>query len=257
MLLLAYLRVSTNEQAEDGHSLDVQAARVRAYCEAHGHTLAGIFADEGVSASIPLARRPAGRALLAALKEGQGEGVVIIRLDRLFRSALDGLHFFHVLAARQQFTVHSVSELIDTGTPAGKLQLTLTLAAAEYERDLAVQRATDSSQGLRRAGKVFGHVPFGCIAHDGHLYRHPENWNARERIVALQAQGYSLATIKRLMHDEGIASPTGEPWWAKSSLAAICSTHDSLAHLPELPAQLAEVSASTPDTEVSAHGTRH
>lgn len=251
MRLLAYIRVSTDDQAENGHSLAQQLPRLQAYCVAHGHVLAGSFADEGVSASVPLARRPGGKALLAALKAGEGEGVVVVRLDRLFRSALDGLRFFHETAPRQAFAVHSVTELIDTSTPAGKLNLTIQLGAAEYERDMAVARATDNSRGLRKAGRVFGHVPFGCVALDGRLYRHPENWAARQRIVSLQSQGYSLATIKRVLHDEGIASPTGEPWWPKSTLSAICSTHDSLVHLPELPAQLAEPVGAAPETEVS------
>lgn len=252
MRLLAYIRVSTDDQVEQGHSLGLQPDRLAAYCALHGHQLVGQFQDEGVSASVPLAKRQGGTGLLAALRAGEADGVVVIRLDRLFRSALDGLSFFEGFANRHTVAVHSVSELIDTSTPAGRLNLTIQLAAAQYERDLAVQRAEDNTRGLRQAGKVYGHVPYGCRGVDGRLFRCPDTWPVRARIVRLRDDGYSLGTIASLLRDEGYLAPNGGDRWSKSTLAAICSTHESLLHLPELPAQLAEQGGATPEAEVSS-----
>lgn len=251
MRLLAYIRVSTDDQAEQGHSLGLQPDRLAAYCALHQHQLVGQFQDEGVSASIPLARRPGGAGLLAALRAGEADGVVVVRLDRLFRSALDGLSFFEGFANRHTVAVHSVSELIDTSTPAGRLNLTIQLAAAQYERDLAVQRAEDNTRGLRKAGKVYGHVPYGCVAVDGRLYHCPELWPVRLRIVSLREQGYSLGTIRALLRDEGHPAPAGGDRWSKSTLAALCATHADLLHLPELPAEHAPAGEGAPDSEVS------
>lgn len=251
MRLLGYIRVSTDDQAEHGHSLAVQEARLRAYCDAHEHELAGIFADEGVSAGVPLGARRAGRQLLAALLAGEADGVAVVRLDRMFRCALDGLSFFAKVARRQRVAVHSVSELIDTNTPAGKLNLTIQLATAEYERDLAAQRATDNSAGLRLAGRVYGHVPFGCTEVDGRLFRDPISWPHRKRIVGLRNSGYSLATIARVLRDECVLTPGGGRTWAKSTLSALCTTHLGLEHLPMLPVEAAPAPARAPETEVS------
>ena len=257
MRLIAYIRVSTEDQVESGHSLGLQPDRLAAYCALHGHQLVGQFQDEGVSASVPLQRRKGGAGLLAALKAGEADGVVVVRLDRLFRSALDGLRFFDEFAQRRGVAVHSVSELIDTSTPAGRLNLTIQLGAAQYERDLAVQRAEDNSRGMRQAGKVYGHVPYGCRAVDGRLFRDPDTWPNRLRIVRLRDEGYSLGTIKSLLRDEAVLAPNGGDWWSKSTLAALCATHDGLDHLPELPAELASPATPAPEAEASPHARTH
>lgn len=247
MRLLAYIRVSTDDQAETGHSLRVvQPQQLSQYCALHGHQIVGSFADD-VSASVPLSRRPQGRRMLAALKAGEADGVVATRLDRLFRDALDGLRFFED-AGRRKVAVHVVHQLIDTTTPAGRLNLTLHLATAQYERDLAVERGKESSRGLRKAGRVYGHTPFGCAAIDGRLYRDPATWPTRERIARLHAEGESYGAIRKQLRAEGVPSPQGEAMWGKSVLAAICDLHGELVGLPELPPQAVRAAAAAHET---------
>lgn len=236
MNLLGYVRVSTDEQARDGISLGQQAARLAAYCALHGHALLRVVMDEGISASTPLAKREGGKDVLQALKSGQADGVVVVRLDRLFRDALDGLAFFRGTAERHGATVHSVSELIDTGTPAGKLALTIQLAAAQYERDLAVQRATECNSSLREQGRVYGGVPYGCLAvgegADRRLQRDPVTWKWRELIVTeLRSGQFSLRELAAHMADLGVPSPTGKKRWSPSTLRELPLHHDSLSHL--------------------------
>jgi len=72
-------------------SLAAQEARLRAYCTAAGLTLVEIMRDEGVSASKPLDKRPAGMALMRALARKQARHVVVVTLDRMFRSTVDCL----------------------------------------------------------------------------------------------------------------------------------------------------------------------
>lgn len=237
MNLLGYVRVSTEEQARDGISLGQQAARLEAYCALHGHSLLRVVTDEGVSASTQLAKREGGKDVLQALKSGQAHGVVVVRLDRLFRDALDGLAFFRGTAERHGATVHSVSELIDTGTPAGKLALTIQLAAAQYERDLAVLRATECNGSLREQGRVYGGIPYGCIAigEDGErrLQRDPTTWKWRELIVSeLRSGQFSLRELVAHLAELGVPSPTGKKRWSPNTLREFPLHHDSLRHLP-------------------------
>lgn len=227
--LIGYVRVSTEEQAQSGHSLGQQPLRLAQYAQLHGHELVEVVTDEGVSGSVPLSRRPAGAKVLRALREGRAQGVVIIRLDRLFRDALDGLTFFR---QHQDITVHSVSEHIDTSSPQGKLQLGMQLLLAEYERDLAVQRAQDNTRGLRESGQVYGHVPYGCVAVEGRLFREPESWAVRQQIVTWKADGLSLSTISGLLRDNRIDPPGVGRRWAKSTLSHLIRTHPDLVHLP-------------------------
>lgn len=255
MNLLGYVRVSTEEQAREGLSLGQQIERLRAYCALHGHTLIDVHFDGGVSASVPLAKRPAGKQLLARLKAGEGQGVVVLRLDRLFRDALDGLAFFRGTAERLGVAVHSVTELIDSSTPAGRLSLTIQLAAAQYERDLAVQRATDCNAALREQGKVYGHVPYGCLVvgegKERRLVRDPAHWPMRAQIVGMLEGGRSLREVAAGLAAQAVPSPTGKPRWSPNTLRALRTHHDSLRKLPM--AQPATGDTATPDPEVSPH----
>lgn len=258
MNLIGYVRVSTDDQRRNGVSLEQQPDRLRAYCALHGHTLVGVHTDEGVSASVPLAKRAGGRAVLDDLKSGAAQGVVVVRLDRLFRDALDGLTFFR-MADRCQASVHSISELIDSSTPTGKLALTMQLAAAQYERDLAVQRATECNTALREQGRVYGHVPFGCTSitvgegdrEERLLLRDPETWPIRDDAVEDLTHGISLRSVAAHLQARNIPSPTGKRRWSPNTLRELRTHHETLRKLPM--AQLASATTATPDPRVSPH----
>ena len=87
-----YGRVSTDEQAREGVSLDVQEERIRSYCAAVGLTLTRFHREEGVSGGKELAVRPLGRALVESAEAGKVRHVVALKLDRLFRDAADCLN---------------------------------------------------------------------------------------------------------------------------------------------------------------------
>lgn len=249
MKVAVYTRVSTDEQALHGTSLDVQRAQAQAMAERAGHAVLMVLLDAGVSGQVPLERRPAGRELLRALAAGEVEGVAVVALDRLFRSVLDGVSFMRDTDAQ----ILSCREVIDTSTPQGRFAFNMTLAAAQYERDLASQRARDNARGLRAAGRVFGTVPYGCLALGGRLYRDPITWPQREAIVAMRARPVSFETIRQTLRTSGVLSPTGERWWSKSTLSTLVRTHDDLMHLPELDVQAGTARPLTPDGDVS-HG---
>src|SRR5919108_4371992 len=88
---IGYCRVSTEEQAKEGVSLDAQEARIRAYCASAGLTLTEIVRDEGISASKSLSSRPGGAALLLAVARRQVRHVVVVTLERAFRNTIDCL----------------------------------------------------------------------------------------------------------------------------------------------------------------------
>ena len=88
---IAYVRVSTEEQAREGVSLDAQARAVRSYCEMRRLPLAEVVIDAGVSAGKPLAKRDGGAAILTAVKRREVGAVIAFKLDRLFRDCADCL----------------------------------------------------------------------------------------------------------------------------------------------------------------------
>lgn len=233
MRLLAYIRVSTEDQAREGHSLAQQPERLQAACIAFGHELVDLIAEaDGVSGGVPLERRPGGNQLLRRLKAGEADGVIVLRLERIFRDLLDGLHFFRGFARKHGVQVVSLAEHIDTSTASGRLALNIHLLMADHERDKIGERTREVMDGLRQQGRVYGHVPYGCVAVEGALYRDLRAWHYREDIVALHGAGNSLASIGALLRRRGVPAPNGGDRWSKSTLAALIKGHDSLLHLP-------------------------
>lgn len=249
MDVIGYCRVSTEDQAESGHSLGQQRELLQAYCALHGHRLIDTIVDEGISAGVPLHKRPGGARLIAQVRAGHG--VLVTRLDRLFRSVLDGLRFFEDVAERQGIAVHSVSELIDTSTPAGVMALQIQLVAAQFERGMAAVRATECNTALRKQGRVYGGIPYGCVRVGDELMRDPSTWCIRESIVRRrEADGWPLREIATELRARGTPSPSGSRTWSPSTISNICKTHADLIHLA-VDRNSATPPATFPDTEAS------
>lgn len=234
MKLLGYIRVSTEEQAEHGHSLGIQDDQLHRYCELYGFELVDVIVDDGISAGVDLEKRPGGSELLDRLLDGQADGVAVQRIDRIFRKSIDGL----VNAARfnqRGLSIHSVNERIDSSTPDGWLTLSILLATAEYERNKIRQRAVETAAGLREQGRAWGHAPYGCVAVDGRIFRDPDTWAVREQILAMK-EDLSYAAIAAQLQADRVPNPSGGRLWHKSTLKGLIESHHDLEHIPYLPA---------------------
>lgn len=160
MAVYGYIRVSTDRQASEGESLEVQRRQIEGWCLMHGEQLAcDPFRDEGVSGSVPIRERAAGRRLLETAKAG--DTIVVAKLDRMFRSAFDALQTVEHLKARKVKLW-----LLDLGEVAGngmaKAFLTMASAFAELERDMIRERVTTTKRDQRARGQYLGgKVPFG------------------------------------------------------------------------------------------------
>jgi hypothetical protein len=87
MRVVGYVRVSTEQQAQEGVSLDAQRARIKAYCVSQAISLVDVIVDDGYSAKS--LERPGLRAALRMLADGKADGIVVVKLDRLTRSVKD------------------------------------------------------------------------------------------------------------------------------------------------------------------------
>ena len=148
-----YARVSTLDQ-----NVDNQIDELRRYLQARGWTLGREYVDRGCSGAKD--SRPALNDLLKAARRRQFDVVVCWRLDRLGRSLKHLLDVLHELTALGVAFV-SLNEGIDATTPAGRLQLHLLGAFAEFER-ARIQERVRVRAGLaraRRQGKRLGRPP--------------------------------------------------------------------------------------------------
>jgi site-specific DNA recombinase len=214
MRVVGYVRVSTEDQARDGVSLDAQREKVRLFAELHGLDLAGVVADPGGSAKT--LDRPGMKRVLAMLDAGDVAGLVVFKLDRLTRNLGDWSFLierhFGEKAGR---SLMSVSESIDTRTAAGRMVLNIMMTVAQWERETIVERTRGAMQFKRSRGeRISGRVPYGFRLHDDGrtLVPAPEEDQARLEAASLQSAGWSLRRIAAEFDRRGIPTKTGRPW---------------------------------------------
>ncbi len=160
MNVYGYARVSTGRQAEDGESLGTQSRIIGGYAAMKDMPGPVMFVESGVSGSIKFNDRLQGRRLLDQAQAG--DVIIVPKLDRAFRSALDALDVLAQLQARK-VELH----IIDLGgdvcnNAISKLVFTILAAVAEGERDRIRERVREVKADQRKRGRYLGGtVPAG------------------------------------------------------------------------------------------------
>ena len=139
MRVILYARVSTDEQVRSGHSIDAQAAKLRAWAELFDHDVVDVITDAGESAKS--LNRLGIQKALSILGEAHAAGIVVAKLDGLTRNIADWQklisHYFGEKAGRELF---SLGDSIDTTTAGGRLVLNVLLSVAQWEREAIGER---------------------------------------------------------------------------------------------------------------------
>lgn len=203
-LALAYVRVSTEDQAERGASLKAQQAALRTEAERRGWAMK-IVADEGVSAKN--LQRPGLQAALAALDAGEADYLMAVRLDRVSRSVAD---FAGLLdrAVRRGWGLVMLSPNLDTSDPAGRFTANVLASAAQYERELIGAR-TREGMAQRKAEGV--HVGRPRVMDEA----------ARDRVLALRGEGLAMGKIADRLNSEGVTTAHGGRKWYASTVKCV------------------------------------
>jgi site-specific DNA recombinase len=145
--VVAYLRVSTDKQADHGISLDAQRAKLTAYAELYDLDLVTVEVDAGASAKT--LDRPALQRALTTLKAGRADALLVVKLDRLTRSVRDLADLVDDYFRDGKYALLSVSEQVDTRSAAGRMVLNILTAIGEWEREAIGERTSAAMQHLR------------------------------------------------------------------------------------------------------------
>ena len=167
-ICLGYSRVSSEEQAAHGISIDAQRNILEGYAAMTSSRIR-IYEDAGYSGKNT--NRPALQQLLADCRSGSVSVVVVWKLDRLSRSLRDTLTIIEDVFQPRNITLVSVTESIDTSTPSGRMMLNLLASFAQLEREQDSDRVVMAHKHLARDCKYLGgHIPLGYCVDDEKNY---------------------------------------------------------------------------------------
>ncbi len=214
--VLGYVRVSTEQQADGGVSLDAQREKLRAYAVAMDLELVAILEDAGVSAKT--LARPALQEALRRLEAGEADGLLVCKLDRLTRSVRDlGDLVDRYFATR--WSLLSVADSIDTRSAAGRLVLNVLASVSQWEREATGERTKEALAHLRREGVRLGREGLGwcrLTEADANGRRVVADIDDEGRTVArlleLHREGRSLRAIAAVLAAEGRRTKRGGTW---------------------------------------------
>lgn len=155
-----YCRVSTDEQAQHGFSIENQKERLIAYCKSQGWDNYRLYVDDGYTGTQM--DRPALQRLIQHVRDGQIHTVLVYKLDRLSRKQRDLLYLLEEEFEKNRVSFRSSTEPFDTASSLGKAMLGILAVFAQLERDTIVDRLATGLRQRVRAGKWSGgRVPFG------------------------------------------------------------------------------------------------
>ncbi|MDH6678448.1 DNA invertase Pin-like site-specific DNA recombinase [Rhodococcus sp. LBL1] len=211
-LVVAYLRVSTEEQAVSGAGMDAQRATIEAEAERRGWTIVEYFSDAGISGKS-IANRPALGEAIGAIEEGRAGALVVAKLDRLSRSVADASAMLE-RASREGWRIFSADLAIDTTTPAGEAAAGMMVVFSQLERRLISQRTKDALAMKKAQGVRLGRpsaVPLVLV----------------QQIVDAHKEGISLGRIAKRMNEARIPTARGGAKWYPSTVKAILESQDA------------------------------
>jgi site-specific DNA recombinase len=173
--------------------------------------LIGIEADEGISGKN--LNRPGVKRILEMAKKREIDGIVIYKLDRMFRSTIDALNTTKMLD-KKGIALHSINEKLDTKSAIGKFFFTLVASLAEMERNIISERTSDAMQSMKANGKSTGTPPFGFrLSADGvHIEPDEAEQAVVSLIMKLRGRCFSYQKIADELNDKGFRNRKGNKW---------------------------------------------
>lgn len=199
-----YTRVSTQEQATHGYSIEEQSDRAEKYCDAMGWNIYHIYTDAGFSGGNT--NRPALQKLITDVKAGKVDKVLVYKLDRLSRSQLDTLYLIEKIFLANNTDFASISENFDTSTPFGRAMIGILAVFAQLEREQIKERMMMGLTARAKKGKFHGsaHIPIGYDYIDGELIVNDFERVQVQTAFKMCASGSSATSIMNYLNNAGL-----------------------------------------------------
>lgn len=200
-----YVRVSSQEQADEGYSIGEQTERLKKYADAMGWTVYKIYVDPGYSGGN--IDRPGLNEMIKDVEAGEIDTVVVYKLDRLSRSQFDTLYLIEKVFLVNNTDFVSMTENFSTNTPLGRAMIGFLAVFAQLEKDKINERTLMGKEARAKEGK-WGGGSSEPIGYDYNPTTEILEINEYEKMQILEAidlflKGTPLRTICNIFEEKG------------------------------------------------------
>jgi DNA invertase Pin-like site-specific DNA recombinase len=206
-IVVAYVRVSTDERAASGAGLEAQRATIEAEVERRGWSVIAWHADEGISGRKGVEFRPGLAAAMDAVQSGQASALLAAKLDRISRSVLDTASLMEQ-ARTGGWELVTCDLAIDTSSPTGEATASMMAVFSQLERRLISQRTREALAVKRAQGVRLGRPPTLPT-------------EVVQQIIENRAAGDSLRRIAASLTADGVPTAQGGAQWHASTVKAV------------------------------------
>ena len=217
MRIALYARVSTEEQARHGISIDAQLAALRKWAEENNHAVVGEYIDNGVSARKSPSKRPALQILLSDIPNKKTELIAFTKLDRWTRN-VKGYYQIQDVLDKHNVAWIAIQEDYETITASGRFKVNIMLSVAENEADRTSERIkTVFDHKVIMGEAITGALPLGlkivdkrivadenapaALAVFEHYALHGNVQGARNMLQEQYGINYPHLTIRKMLHN--------------------------------------------------------
>jgi len=214
-----YARVSTEDQAKEGFSLDNQLEKLRSYCKARGWKIVGEYVDDGYSGRD--IKRPAYQKMMEDIDKW--DVLLVMKMDRIHRNSKNFMLMMEQLRQKNKEFV-SMTESLDTSTAMGRFVMDIIQRIAQLESEQIGERVYDGmrQKAKQGAGLLGCPAPYGYRYEDGRFVGVKEELENVRKIYEMYLEGKSLQEIVDWLNENGVRGKKGGKW-DKKTLSRILS----------------------------------
>lgn len=210
-----YVRVSTDEQSEDGYSLEAQKEILQHYCIAEGWDVFNIYEDDGYSGRN--IKRPAYLRMME--EQDLWDVLVVLKIDRIHRNSRNFMAMMDTLTINDKKFVSS-TESLDTTNALGRFVMDMIQRIAQLESEqigertyIGMKEKAETMANNERESRTMGfNPPFGYDLVDGILISVPDELNVVKEIFKEYLNGSTMDHISYMLNKEGKLTKRGNPW---------------------------------------------
>ncbi len=209
MRCAVYVRVSTDDQRDNGYSIDSQLRMIKEYCEKNDYSIVDVYNDAGHSGKDLM--RPEMQRLLADIKAKKIDKLIAIKVDRLTRNNYDGFWLLNY-CEEHDVKIELILEPYDVSTVNGEMIFGMNLVFGQRERKEIGARTKRAMEEMALEHIHPSKAPYGYVRNKDteHLEIEPIEAQVVKEIFKLCKEGHSTRSIATIMKNNNAYLKNGK-----------------------------------------------